>query len=386
MALIAPDTGKSLADGAIVPWEKKSSAAFHQMLEQVARHYGFSIFDPFESLSPKHREVILHGSGNEALEFTYDGEDSGYRYTKPFEGVIPNLERRYRETESSAVREEIRRYMTSQICRGCNGARLRRESLHYLIDSNSVAQVSHLPLDETRDWVRQLELNPVEAGIAAKLTGEIEKRLGFLIDVGLHYLTLDRTMDTLSTGEAQRVVLATQIGSALSGVLYILDEPTIGLHQRDSRRLVRTLKQLAKAGNTVVVVEHDEEIISAAIDQGLLPYGTPLDDPAWRTVKFEPGLSTAGRVSELSGRGVGMNVVKERVERLRGSIELESTPGQGTEWTMRVPMRVAIVDGLSVDVAVRSPSLARSTARSSCSSSSSCSASRGAGSRAACSR
>ena len=264
VALIAPDTGKSLADGAIVPWEKKSSAAFHQMLEQVARHYGFSIFDPFESLSPKHREVILHGSGNEALEFTYDGEDSGYRYTKPFEGVIPNLERRYRETESSAVREEIRRYMTSQICRGCNGARLRRESLHYLIDSNSVAQVSHLPLDETRDWVRQLELNPIEAGIAAKLIGEIEKRLGFLIDVGLHYLTLDRTMDTLSTGEAQRVVLATQIGSALSGVIYILDEPTIGLHQRDTQRLLGTLRNLRDAGNTVVVVEHDRETLLQA--------------------------------------------------------------------------------------------------------------------------
>ncbi|MEE8555924.1 MAG: excinuclease ABC subunit UvrA [bacterium] len=261
---VVPDPGKTLADGAIAPWGRKSSPAFYRMLEQVADHFGFSIFDPFGELSPAHQQVLLHGSGEEVLEFTYEGEDSGYRYTRTFEGAIPNLERRYRETESPAVREEIRRYMTRRECAECHGARLRRESLHYLLGGRSIAQVSRLSLEEARSWAQTLELSEVQAQIAAKLIDEVSRRLSFLIDVGLHYLTLDRTMDTLSSGEAQRILLATQIGSALSGVIYILDEPTVGLHQRDTARLLITLRGLRDVGNTVVVVEHDRDTLREA--------------------------------------------------------------------------------------------------------------------------
>jgi excinuclease ABC subunit A len=261
---VVPDRKKSLADGAIAPWARKSSPAFHQMIEQVARHYGFSIFDPFERLAPEHQRVLLHGSGEEALEFTYDGAGTSYSYSRPFEGVIPNLERRYRETESPAVREEIRGYLSSRRCRGCDGLRLRQESLHHFLAGKSIAQVSRLPLPAAREWTQALPLTPLERRIAAKLIEEVTRRLGFLIDVGLHYLTLERTLDTLSSGEAQRIALATQIGSALSGVIYILDEPTVGLHQRDTARLLETLCRLRDAGNSVVVVEHDRDTLERA--------------------------------------------------------------------------------------------------------------------------
>lgn len=265
---VVPDPTKSLAEGAIAPWEKKTSAAFHQMLEQVAEHYGFSIFTPFQDLEEKHQDVLLQGSGKDELEFAFEGEDNSYRYTRTFEGVIPNLERRFRETESAAVRQEIRRYMISRTCHACKGERLRKESRHFLLgegrQAQNIAEFTALPLREARQWITQLKLSTMDEAIGGGLLEEANKRLGFLCEVGLDYLALNRTMDTLSTGESQRIRLATQIGSALSGVIYILDEPTIGLHQRDTERLLKTLLGLRDTGNTVVVVEHDRDTMLMA--------------------------------------------------------------------------------------------------------------------------
>ena len=261
---IVPDPARTLAEGAIAPWEKKTSPAFHQMLEQVAGHFNFSIFTPFEKLAREHQEVLLHGSGEEEIEFSYEGDDNSYRYTKAFEGVIPYLERRLRDTESPAVREEIKGFMSSHTCGTCQGQRLRVESLQQLLDGKNIAWVSALPLEQARNWVRNLRLGPMETAIAGQVLAEITSRLGFLCNVGLPYLSLDRTMDTLSNGESQRIRLATQLGSALSGVIYILDEPTVGLHQRDTMRLLDTLGSLRDAGNTVVVVEHDRDTMLRA--------------------------------------------------------------------------------------------------------------------------
>jgi excinuclease ABC subunit A len=262
--LVVPDASKSLAEGAIVPWEKKASLAFHQMIEQVATHYGFSIFTPFKELAARHREILLRGSGTDVLEFRYEGEGSAHRYSRPFEGVVPNLERRFRETESPSVREEIRRFMSERECSACDGRRLRPEALQYRLGGCSVSDLARLSLDVAERWVGELTLPPFQAQVAGKLLHEVRARLGFLRNVGLHYLSLDRPMDSLSTGENQRIRLATQIGSALSGVIYILDEPTIGLHARDTDRLLATLIALRDTGNTVVVVEHDRDAMLRA--------------------------------------------------------------------------------------------------------------------------
>lgn len=262
--LVVPDSLKNLAEGAIAPWEKKNSASFHQMLEQVAEHYGFSIFTPFKELKEGHQQVLLQGSGAEELAFSYEGDSSSYRYNKTFEGVVPNLERRFRETESASVRKDIRRYMVERECTTCLGERLGVEGRHYFIGSHILPQVVKMSLDEAEQWCVDLTLGAEEAQVAEKLLDEVRARLGFLRNVGLEYLSLDRGSDTLSSGENQRIRLATQIGSALSGVIYILDEPTIGLHQRDTERLLGTLKELKAYGNTVVVVEHDRDTMLAA--------------------------------------------------------------------------------------------------------------------------
>ncbi|MDH4249390.1 MAG: excinuclease ABC subunit UvrA [Deltaproteobacteria bacterium] len=234
------------------------------MLEQVAGHYGFSIFTPFGKLSPEHQEVLLYGSGKEELEFSYEGDDNSYRYTKTFEGVIPHLERRFKDTESASVRAEIRGYMSVRRCRSCKGMRLRKESLHHRMGEQNIAEVSAMPLQAAQGWAQGLELSRMERAVVGGVVQEVVSRLGFLCAVGLSYLSLDRTMDTVSSGESQRIRLATQLGSALSGVIYILDEPTIGLHQRDTERLLDTLTNLRDAGNTVVVVEHDRDTMLRA--------------------------------------------------------------------------------------------------------------------------
>ncbi len=261
---IVPDKKLSLRAGAIKPWEKKSSVYFHQMLESVADHYKFKLSTPFKELNENEQYVLLYGSGEESIKFYYEKENSRYDYYRPFEGVIPRLERRYKETDSHYVREEIEQYMSIHTCPDCNGARLRKESLAITIAEKGITDVVKLSISESLKYFNSLKLSSKDFTIARRIIKEIKERLGFLVDVGLNYLTLDRTSATLSGGEGQRIRLATQIGSSLMGVLYILDEPSIGLHQRDNRRLLDTLLRLRDMGNTVIVVEHDRDTILAA--------------------------------------------------------------------------------------------------------------------------
>jgi excinuclease ABC subunit A len=297
-ARVVPDSRKSLADGAIAPWSRSSGPK--QVLEQVARHYGFSILEPFSELAPRDQQIVLQGSGEDAIEFAFEGAGSSYRYTRPFEGVIPHLERRYRETESASVREEIRRYMSRRTCRACGGKRLRVESLHHRLGGLSIAELGELPMPRALEWTKSLELGPQDARIAARPLEEAARRLGFLRDVGLHYLALDRSMDTLSSGEAQRIVLATQLGSALSGVIYILDEPTIGLHQRDTERLLESLRRLRDLDNTVIVVEHDREAMGQA--EYLIEIGPEAGEGGGQLVAAGTPADLMARADSLTGR------------------------------------------------------------------------------------
>ncbi|HJV25010.1 MAG TPA: excinuclease ABC subunit UvrA [Aromatoleum sp.] len=261
----------SLAAGAIRGWDRRNQFYF-QMLAGLASHYDFDVDAPFETLSDEVRQVVLHGSGRHKITFRYLS-DNGRMVPKehPFEGIIPNLERRYRETDSIAVREELTKYRATQACPACHGTRLRSEARHVLIGGQSLHTVSHMPLGECKAFFDALSLTGQRALVAAKIVKEISDRLSFLINVGLDYLSLDRSADTLSGGEAQRIRLASQIGSGLTGVMYVLDEPSIGLHQRDNDRLLATLRQLRDLGNTVIVVEHDEDAIRSAdyvVDMG----------------------------------------------------------------------------------------------------------------------
>ncbi|MBT0960934.1 excinuclease ABC subunit UvrA [Denitromonas iodatirespirans] len=261
----------SLAGGAIRGWDRRNQF-YYQMLTSLAKHYKFDIEAPFDSLPEPVREVVLHGSGKTAIAFRYLS-DSGRAVLKehPFEGIIPNLERRYRETDSLAVREELAKLRGTQTCPVCAGARLRAEARHVRIGTRTLPELSHLPLADCAHYFETLQLTGHRAQIADKIVREVTNRLHFLINVGLDYLTLQRSADTLSGGEAQRIRLASQIGSGLTGVMYVLDEPSIGLHQRDNDRLLGTLKRLRDMGNTVIVVEHDEDAIRAAdhvVDMG----------------------------------------------------------------------------------------------------------------------
>ena len=261
----------SLASGAIRGWDRRNQF-YYQLLASLAAHYGFDIERPFEALAEEHRQVVLYGSGREKIAFRYLSE-TGRASTREhaFEGIVHNLERRYRETDSVAVREELAKYLNTQPCPECEGTRLRREARHVLLGNRNLPQVSALPLVAARDFFNLLALEGQRAQVAEKIVREITARLTFLINVGLDYLSLDRSADTLSGGEAQRIRLASQIGSGLTGVMYVLDEPSIGLHQRDNARLLATLAELRDLGNTVIVVEHDEEAIHAAdhvVDMG----------------------------------------------------------------------------------------------------------------------
>ena len=271
--------GLSLAAGAIKGWDRRNGHYF-AMLQSLAAHYGFDVETPFEQLPVRVRSAVLHGSGDEAIAFNYQ-LDSGSRKGEaivrqhPFEGILPNMARRWRDTESSAVREELARYRQAQPCAECQGARLRREARHVLLgeaeSARSIHAVSQMTLADAQAWFAGLRLAGAKAEIAAKVVREIAARLGFLNDVGLGYLSLARSAETLSGGEAQRIRLASQIGSGLTGVMYVLDEPSIGLHQRDNDRLIATLTRLRDLGNSVIVVEHDEDMIRAAdhcVDMG----------------------------------------------------------------------------------------------------------------------
>jgi excinuclease ABC subunit A len=271
--LLIPDKDKTLHKGAVAPWAKGPSPLYTQTLQALARHYGFSMDKPWNALPEKAQEVILHGTGTEKIKFIYDDNARKYEVVKPFEGVLPNLERRWRETDSSWVREELGRYQSDTPCDACGGARLRPEALAVKIAGQSIAQASALAIRPAKEWFASLEsqLSDKHMEIARRILKEINDRLRFLVDVGLDYLNLSRGSGTLSGGESQRIRLASQIGSGLTGVLYVLDEPSIGLHQRDNTRLLQSLQGLRDLGNSVLVVEHDEEAIMTAdyvIDMG----------------------------------------------------------------------------------------------------------------------
>ena len=254
----------SLASGAIRGWDRRNHF-YYSMLQSLARHYRFDIEQPWEALDERVQRVILYGSGKEAIAFHYPGERGRAAVKEhPFEGVVPNLERRYRETDSLVVREELAKLIALQPCPECGGARLRREARYVRLGEQSLHDISGWPLSRTLAFFRTLKLAGAKGQIAERIVREIANRLEFLVDVGLDYLSLERSADTLSGGEAQRIRLASQIGSGLTGVMYVLDEPSIGLHQRDNARLIETLKRLRDLGNSVIVVEHDEEAIRAA--------------------------------------------------------------------------------------------------------------------------
>ena len=271
--LVVPDREKTLHKGAVAPWARGPSPLYTQTLQALARHYGFSMDKPWSQLPEKAQAVILNGTGSEKVKFTYDDNARRYDVSKPFEGVLPNLERRWRETDSAWVREELGRYQQDTPCEACGGQRLKPESLAVKVDARSIAQVSSLSIRDGRAWFTALDakLTHKQGEIARRILKEINDRLRFLNDVGLDYLNLARSSGTLSGGESQRIRLASQIGSGLTGVLYVLDEPSIGLHQRDNTRLLQSLQGLRDLGNSVLVVEHDEEAILTAdhvIDMG----------------------------------------------------------------------------------------------------------------------
>jgi len=288
---IIPDKDRTLHKGAVGPWAKGPSPLYTQTLQALARHYGFSMDEPWWKLPEQAREVVLHGSGAQKIHFIYDDNARKYEVDKTFEGVIPNLERRWRETDSSWVREELGRYQAETPCEVCGGLRLKPEALAVKIAGKNIAEISTMAIRPARDWFEGLEadLTSKQMEIARRILKEINDRLRFLVDVGLEYLNLSRGSGTLSGGESQRIRLASQIGSGLTGVLYVLDEPSIGLHQRDNQRLLASLKGLRDLGNSVLVVEHDEEAILTAdhvIDMGplagvhggeIIAEGTPAD-------------------------------------------------------------------------------------------------------------
>ncbi|GFS24366.1 UvrABC system protein A, partial [Elysia marginata] len=254
----------TLAEGAIRGWDRRSVYYFH-MLKSLATHCGFDIDTPFDELSAAHQDIILHGSGHEEIDFSYINDRGDiYRKRHRFEGIIPNFERRYRDTDSQSVRDELSKFLATQACPKCKGTRLREEARNVFIEDNTLPDITRLPVEKSLAYFQTLSLPGRRGEIAAKILKEISDRLSFLVNVGLNYLTLDRSAETLSGGEAQRIRLASQIGAGLVGVMYILDEPSIGLHQRDNDRLLKTLTRLRDLGNTVIVVEHDEDAIRSA--------------------------------------------------------------------------------------------------------------------------
>jgi excinuclease ABC subunit A len=304
--LVVPDESKSLREGAVVPWNSVPSVYVLQTFDGLARHYGFSIDTPFRDLPETARHAILHGSGDQAVSMRYQDKGRSFQSERPFEGVLPNLERRFRETDSNWVREELSRFQITAPCEHCHGARLKPEALAVKIHKHDIAQLTSLSISAARDWFARLEdhLKEKDREIARRILREINDRLGFLVNVGLEYLTLSRNSGTLSGGESQRIRLASQIGSGLTGVMYVLDEPSIGLHQRDNDRLLETLKRLRDLGNTVIVVEHDEDAIRSAdflVDMGpgagihggaVIAQGTPeqvMADPASITGQYLSG-------------------------------------------------------------------------------------------------
>ena len=351
-ALIVPDPSLSLDDGALKPWNGAWSGYYQQMLEAVADDLGFSMTKPWKSLSQKARRVILHGT-EKAIHFKLEGKDEGsvYSFKKAFEGVIPNLERRFKETGSDHVRWDLERYMSNAPCKACEGARLRKEARHVLVGGIGLHELVAKSIKDAKEFTDHLELDARDQKIAKAVLKEISARLEFLRAVGLQYLTLDRSAGTLSGGEAQRIRLASQIGSALVGVLYVLDEPSIGLHQRDNEKLLTTLKHLRDLGNTVLVVEHDEDTILEAdhvVDMGpgaghkggeVVVAGTPKE-------VMKHATSLTGRYLSRKER---IHVPPERREGNGESLVLEGAVGNNLQdVTLEIPLgKLVCVTGVS---------------------------------------
>lgn len=327
--LVVPDATLKIADGALAPWRKGKSPYFLQTIEAIAKHYEFNKNSRWKDLDAHVQQVFLYGSGDEEIPFRYDEGGRVYQVTRTFEGVIPNMERRYRETDSNWIREEFERYQNNRSCGTCGGYRLREEALAVKIAGVHVGQVVQMSIKEAFEWCKTVpeHLTNQKNEIAKAILKEIRERLGFLNNVGLEYLTLSRNAGTLSGGESQRIRLASQIGSGLTGVLYVLDEPSIGLHQRDNDRLLGTLKSLRDQGNTVIVVEHDEEAIREAdyvFDIGpgagvhggqVVAKGTPkevADDPASLTGQYLSGAREIAVPTERrkGKKGKSIKVVK----------------------------------------------------------------------------
>ena len=330
--LIVPDERLSLVDGAISPW--KGKADFREAeLRGLARHYKFDLRTPFKQLPPMVKKAILHGSGEEEIKFVYEKGARRYEFARRYEGVIGNLERRYKETDSEWIREEFERFMSTRPCPDCGGARLKREALAVRVHGTRITEVTALSVGNAERFFRELALSPQEAQIGERILREIRERLGFLKSVGLDYVTLDRAAGSLSGGEGQRIRLATQIGAGLSGVLYVLDEPSIGLHQRDNARLLDTLKRLRDLGNTVIVVEHDRDTMLEAdhlIDMGpgagihggyVVAEGPPaaiMANPASLTGQYLTGVrDIAVPAVRRSGNGWNLTVKGARLNNLK---------------------------------------------------------------------
>ncbi|EQC80548.1 Excinuclease ABC subunit A [Enterococcus sp. HSIEG1] len=263
--LVIPDTSKTLREGAIVPWNPISSQYYPQMLEQACLEFNIDMDTPFEELPEEHQAIILNGSNGEMFHFHYENDFGGVRDVEvPFEGILPNIKRRYHETNSDFTREQMRLYMTELTCKTCHGYRLNPQALSVKVNGKHIGELSEMAINNALSFVEKLTLSEQEKMIAKPIVKEVDDRLSFLRNVGLDYLTLSRASGTLSGGEAQRIRLATQIGSNLSGVLYILDEPSIGLHQRDNDRLLDSLRKMRDLGNTLIVVEHDEDTMRSA--------------------------------------------------------------------------------------------------------------------------
>jgi len=317
----------SLAGGAVRGWDRRN-AYYFQMIQSLADHYGFDIETPFEELDDSVRDIILYGSKKESIDFTYMGNRGQVtQKTHPFEGILNNLNRRYRETDSNTVREELAKYLSVQPCTDCNGTRLNREARHVFIEQYNLPEITAMPIGKAHEFFTQLDLPGKRGKIAEKILREIIQRLHFLVNVGLDYLTLNRSSETLSGGEAQRIRLASQIGAGLVGVMYILDEPSIGLHQRDNSRLIKTLNHLRDLGNTVIVVEHDEDAIRSAdfvVDIGpgagahggeIIAQGTP--DEIMASENSLTGQYMSGRLSiEIPEE---RNAPDERIISIRGA-------------------------------------------------------------------
>ena len=323
--LMVPDAALTLANGAIAPWRKGKSPYFLQTIEAIATHYGFDKKKPWKDLPPEVQNVMLYGSGDVEIAFRYDEGGRVYNVARVFEGVVPNMERRYRETDSAWIREEFEQYQNNRPCAACGGFRLRAEALAVKIAGLHVGQVVRMSIAEALAWVHSVpaSLTNQKNEIAKAILKEIRERLGFLVNVGLNYLTMARAAGTLSGGESQRIRLASQIGSGLTGVLYVLDEPSIGLHQRDNDRLLTTLKNLRDQGNSVIVVEHDEEAIREAdyvFDMGpgagvhggmVVAHGTPSQiaaDPASLTGQYLAG-TRAIKTPKIRRKGNGKKLV-----------------------------------------------------------------------------